>query len=188
MASLKWKVTQNSKPVVVFFEDEGRFGRISREMYCWVKKDMVPQVARQMVREYIYAYSATAPATGDCYSMIAPFCNTEAMNCFLSHLTKQYKQYRIVLLLDKAGWHVSSKIHLPQNLLLMYLPAYSPELNPVELLWREIRRKYFHNKIFNSLNEVEDTLSVALSAYHRNSTGVKQLSQGYNYFSNIGSG
>lgn len=110
------------------------------------------------------------------------------MNCFLSHLTKQYKGHRIVLLLDKAGWHVSSKIHLPENLLLMHLPAYSPELNPVELLWREIRRKYFHNKIFSSLDEIEHTLSVALSAYHRNSTGVKQLSQGYNYFSNIGSG
>lgn len=149
---------------------------------------MVPHVARQMVREYIYAYSAIAPATGDCYSMIAPFCNTEAMNCFLSHLTSQYKEYRIVLLLDKAGWHVSSKIQLPENLLLMHLPAYSPELNPVELLWREIRRKYFHNKIFNSLDEVEDTLSVALSSYHRSTNAVKQLSQGYNYFSSIGSG
>lgn len=157
-------------------------------MYCWVKNDMVPQVARQMVREYIYAYSAIAPATGDCYSMIAPFCNSEAMNCFLSHLARQYKQYRIVLLLDKAGWHVSSKIQLPENLLLVHLPAYSPELNPVELLWREIRRKYFHNKIFSSLDEVEDTLSVALSAYYKNYKGVKQLSQGYNYYSNIGSG
>lgn len=149
---------------------------------------MVPQVARQMIRDYIYAYSAIAPATGDCYSMIAPFCNTEAMNCFLSHLTKQYKQYRIVLILDKAGWHVSRKIHLPENLLLLHLPAYSPELNPVELLWREIRRKYFHNKIFNSLDEVEDTLSDALFAYHRNSDSVKQLSQGFNHFSNIGGG
>ena len=188
MASLKWKVTQDSKPVVVFFEDEGRFGRISREMYCWVKKDMVPQVARQMVREYIYAYSAIAPATGDCYSMIAPFCNTEAMNCFLSQLTKQYHQYRIVLLLDKAGWHISSKINLPENLILMHLPAYSPELNPVELLWREIRRKYFHNKIFKSLDEVESTLSIALSAYHRNPADIIQLSHGFHYFSNIGSG
>lgn len=188
MASLNWRVTQNSKPMVVFFEDEGRFGRISREMYCWVRKDMVPHVARQMVREYIYAYSAIAPSTGDCYSMIAPFCNTEAMNCFLSQLTMQYKKYRIVLLLDKAGWHVSSKIELPENILLMHLPAYSPELNPVELLWREIRKKYFHNKIFNSLDEVEDCLSAALSAYHRSANNVKRLSQGYNYFSNIGSG
>jgi transposase len=173
---------------VVFFEDEGRFGRISREMYCWVKKDTVPQVARQMVREYIYAYSAIAPATGDCFSMIAPYCNTEAMNCFLTQLIKQYSRYRIVLLLDKAGWHISRNIHLPENILLMHLPPYSPELNPVELLWREIRRKYFHNKIFKSLDEVEDTLSTALSTCHKSPAEIKHMSQGFLYFSNIDGG
>ena len=110
------------------------------------------------------------------------------MNCYLQQLTKQYSQYRIILLLDRAGWHISHSIHLPENLLLLPLPAYSPELNPVELLWREIRRKYFHNKISNSLDDVEDTLSIALSAYHKNASGIKQLSRGYNYFNNIGSG
>ena len=187
MASLRWKVnatTAENKPVVVFFEDEGRFGRISREMYCWVKKDMVPAVARQMVREYIYAYNVIAPQTGDCFSMIAPYCNTEAMNCFLDQLSAQYAHYRIVLLLDKAGWHISKNIRLADNLLLMHLPPYSPELNPVELLWREIRRKYFHNKIFNSLDAVEDTLSIALQWYHNNTSAIKQLSNGYNYFNN----
>jgi transposase len=185
LATLQWKVkttAQESKPVVVFFEDEGRFGRISREMYCWVRKDMVPAVARQMVREYIYAYSAIAPQTGDCFSMIAPYCNTDAMNCFLDQLSMQYEHYRIVLLLDKAGWHTSRNIRVADNLLLMHLPPYSPELNPVELLWREIRRKYFHNKIFNSLDAVEDTLSIALKWYHRNTNAIKQLSNGYKIF------
>lgn len=190
MVSLPWRLnkTDENKPVVVFFEDEGRFGRISREMYCWVKKDMVPSVARQMVREYIYAYSAIAPQTGDCFSMIAPCCNTEAMNCFLNQLTNHYTNYRIILLLDKAGWHISKNISPTENLLLMHLPPYSPELNPVELLWREIRRKYFHNKIFNSLDEVEDTLSIALASYHKNSEAVKQLARGYLNFNKIDGG
>ena len=166
---------------MVFFEDEGRFGRISREMYCWVKKDMVPSVARQMIREYIYAYSAIAPATGDCFSMIAPYCNTESMNYFLSLLACNYCNYRIVLILDKAGWHISQGIKLPSNLFLMHLPLYSPELNPVELLWREIRRKHFHNKIFNSLDEVEDTLNEALAICHNSKDGIKRLAQGYTF-------
>lgn len=190
MASLRWPATQTTttKPIVVFFEDEGRFGRISREMYCWVKKDMVPSVARQMVREYIYAYSALAPQTGDCFSMIAPHCNTEAMNCFLSQLCTQYADYRIVLLLDKAGWHISKSLQLPDNILLLHLPPYSPELNPVELLWREIRRKHFHNKIFNSLDQVEDSLSDALADYHLNPFAVKKLSGGFCYFNNLDRG
>jgi len=86
----------------VFFEDEARFGRISREMACWVKRSIIPSVAKQMIREYIYAYSALSPQTGDCYSIISPFCNTEAMNEFLQQLSDQYKHYRIILILDKA--------------------------------------------------------------------------------------
>ena len=149
---------------------------------------MVPSVARQMVREYIYAYSALAPQTGDCFSMIAPYCNTDTMNCFLQQLAVQYSDYRIVLILDKAGWHISRNISMPSNLFLLHLPPYSPELNPVELLWREIRRKYFHNKIFNSLDDVEDTLAVALASYHNNPNTVQKLANGYSFFNNIDGG
>lgn len=172
----------SSKPVVVFFEDEARFGRISREMFCWVKKDMVPTVARQMVREYIYAYSALSPQTGDCFSMISPFCDSEAMNCFLGDLAACYPDYRIIMILDKAGWHISKTLKFPDNLMLMHLPPYSPELNPVELLWREIRAKHFHNKIFGSLDDVEDALEKALAGCHKNPNAIRKLSNGYNTF------
>ncbi|MGI8600916.1 MAG: hypothetical protein ACR2KB_16800, partial [Chitinophagaceae bacterium] len=49
---------------------------------CWVKGKTVPSAAKQMIREYIYAYSALSPQTGDCFSMISPLCNTDAMNEF----------------------------------------------------------------------------------------------------------
>ncbi len=117
-------------------------------MACWVKSNMIPSVARQMVREYIYAYSALSPQTGDCYSMISPYCNTAAMNEFLLQLSKQYNNYRIIIILDKAGWHISQSLEISDNIKLLHLNPYSPELNPGELLWREIRRKYFHNIIF----------------------------------------
>ena len=134
-------------PIVVFFEDEARFGRLSREMACWVKGKTVPCVAKQLIREYIYAYSALSPKTGDCYSMISPVCNTASMNEFLGQLSTQYSGYRIILMLDKAGWHISQSLKLAENIQLLHLNPYSPEHNPVELLWREIRRKYFHNRI-----------------------------------------
>ena len=148
-------------------------------MACWVKADMIPLVARQMIREYIYAYSALSPQTGDCYSMISPCCNTEAMNEFLQQLSCQYKQYRIIIILDKAGWHISRSLKLNDNIRLMHLAPYSPELNPVELLWREIRRKFFHNTIFSSLDEVESTLQTALASYHLNKQAVRNLSSGF---------
>jgi transposase len=166
-------------PVVVFFEDEARFGRISREMACWVKGNMIPSVARQMIREYIYAYSALSPQTGDCYSMISPCCNTEAMNEFLEQLSTYYHNYRIILILDKAGWHISRSLKIADNIKLLHLNPYSPEQNPVELLWREIRRKYFHNTIFASLDEVENTLQQALANYYHHKQDVQKLAKGF---------
>jgi len=75
--------------------------------------------------------------------------------------------------LDKAGWHISRTLSIPDNLVLLHLPPYSPELNPVELLWRALRRKHFHNKIFQSLNEVEDTLATALAQYHQQPAAIQ---------------
>ena len=83
------------------------------------------------------------------------------------------------MILDKAGWHISQSLKLNDNIRLMHLAPYSPELNPVELLWREVRRKYFHNKIFSSLDEVENTLQIALASYHFNKQAVKSLSNGF---------
>ena len=152
---------------------------MGREMACWVKRSTIPLVAKQMIREYIYAYSALSPQTGDCYSIISPFCNTEAMNEFLRQLSGQYNHYRIILILDRAGWHTSQTLLLADNIQLLYLNPYSPELNAVELLWREIRKKYFHNQIFNSLDEVENTLQKALLYYHQNKEDTMQLSKGF---------
>jgi transposase len=148
-------------------------------MACWVNKNTIPTVAKQMIREYIYAYSALSPQTGDCYSMISPYCNTDAMNEFLKQLSDQYSNYRIILILDKAGWHISQGLDKLENIKLLHLNPYSPEQNPVELLWREIRRKYFHNRIFTSLDEVENTLTEALAKYYCSKQEVKNLSNGF---------
>lgn len=139
----------------------------------------MPSVAKQMIREYIYAYSAISPQTGDCYSIISPVCNTDAMNEFLKQLSVHYKHYRIMLILDKAGWHTSHTLQLTDNIQLLHLNPYSPELNPVELLWREIRKKYFHNQLFSSLDEVENVLQKALLSYHQNKNNIQNLSKKY---------
>ncbi len=101
------------------------------------------------------------------------------MNVFLQQLSVQYSNYRIILILDKAGWHISQTLKIAENIKLLHLNPYSPEHNPVELLWREIRRKYFHNIIFNSLDEVETTLAEALLKYHQQQEDIKKLSNGF---------
>lgn len=83
------------------------------------------------------------------------------------------------MILDKAGWHLSSTLKIKPNIQLMHLAPYSPELNPVELLWREVRRKYFHNNIFTTLDQVEKVLERALAECHLNKKAIQQLANGF---------
>jgi transposase len=80
------------------------------------------------------------------------------MQILLDEISARYPGDRIVMVLDGAGWHKGKDLKLPQNMRLLPLPPYSPELNPVENIWEELREKYFHNRVFSSLDAVEDQL------------------------------
>jgi len=147
----------------LFFEDEARFGRINIVSRCWVPAGTRAKVTKQMIREYIYAYTTVCPETGENYSIISPVNNTDAMNQFLEDFANAYAHYRIVMCLDGAGWHTSKELTLPENIRLLKLPPYSPELNPTEHIWDYIReQKQFNNYTFDTLDEVEQNLSKAL--------------------------
>ena len=62
-----------------------------------------------------------------------------------------------------AGWHRAKDLKVPENIRLIFQPAYSPEVNPVEHLWEELREKYLHNRVFSSLEELIEVLCQALT-------------------------
>ena len=99
------------------------------------------------------------------------------MNIFLKTLSEQQQDERIILCMDKAGWHTTKQLNVPKNIILWFLPPYSPELNPVELIWRELRGKYFNNKTFNSLNEVDKHLEFALIDFAKDKESIKKLTK-----------
>jgi transposase len=149
-------------PIRIFFQDEARFGRISDTRRCWCPKPIRP-ICRSMVsQEYTYAYAAVDIASGKMDSLILPYVNKPCMQIFVDEVASRYPEERMVMILDGAGWHKAKDLKLPSNLRLLSLPPYSPELNPVEHLWDEIREKYFHNKVFESLDSLEDHLCKAL--------------------------
>ena len=80
------------------------------------------------------------------------------MSVFLEHVAKEYADFFIVMQVDRAGWHQSKALQVPETIRLLQQPAYSPEVNPVEHVWDELREKQFHNRVFDSLDEVEETL------------------------------
>ena len=140
------------------FQDEARFGRIAESRRCWCPKPERPVCPRMVSQEYTYAYGAVSIADGQWDSLILPHVNTECMQIFLDEISERYPSDRIVMVLDGAGWHKGNALKIPQNMRLLPLPPYSPELNPVENIWEELREKYFHNRVFSSLDAVEDQL------------------------------
>jgi transposase len=165
----------DSRDFILMAQDEARFGRISGAKKSWAPDGIRPLAPRQIVRKYTYAYSAVCPSTGEITSLILPYGNTQMMNLFLKHVSEEFKNYNIVMLLDQAGWHRSNSLTIPQNIKLIKQPSHSPELNPVEHIWDEIREKHFHNKAFHSMDEVEDALCLRLNKLKNNQDYVRSL-------------
>jgi transposase len=108
---------------------------------CWAPKGVRPDVACQLIREFTYLYGAVCPKDGTCVFLILPTADTECFQIFLNTLAKKYSRSHILLFVDGAGNHNSGGLVIPSNITLSPLPAYSPELNPQENIWDEIREK-----------------------------------------------
>ena len=143
------------------YQDEAGFGRISNPAACWVVGKMRPIIAGQHVREYQYAFGAIDPRDGEKFFIIAPTCNTAWINAFLKELSKAYPDDYIILVMDNASWHISDKVDLPHNIEIFNIPPYTPQMNPIEQIWKELR-KGFANKFFNSLSDVMDNLELEI--------------------------
>lgn len=150
--------------MLILAQDEGCFGRISQVKRAWAPPGMRPQASAQVVREYVYVYAAVSPTHGQLVSLILPETSTAMMNLFLEHVSRSFPDYFIVMQVDQAGWHRSQELVVPANIRLNPQPAYSPEVNPVEHVWDELREKCFHNRIFPSLDGVIEALCQGLTA------------------------
>ena len=144
------------------FQDEARFGRISDVRYYWNKKPHRPLVRAMVTQQYTYVYGAVSPVDGRFDSLILPQVNSACMRVFLDEIAARYPNENVVMVLDGAGWHKSKEIKLAENVRTLFLPPYSPELNPQEHVWDELREKFFHNRAFDSLDALETHLEEAL--------------------------
>jgi hypothetical protein len=161
------------------FQDEARFGRINAPHKCWVKGER-PVVYSQIVREYTYAYSSVCPFDGTLDSLILPWAYSVAMNVFLVEISKRHSDKYILMFLDQASWHTAGKLKIPPNIRLVSIPAYSPELNPTEHVWDELREKYFNNLTFDSLGAVEDRLEIGLRELENDKKTMQSIA-GFNW-------
>ncbi len=125
-------------------------------------------------------YCAVSPFEGEMFSLLLPEVSTEAMDIYCLELSRNYPYRKILMFMDKAGWHTTKRLKLPGNLEIEFLPPYSPELNPQENIWKYLRTNYFANVYTRSLDGVEEILLDAVPKLTENKELIRSIA-GYSW-------
>jgi transposase len=152
----------HGKSLRVSFMDEARFGQKGTLTRVWARKGSRPTAVKQTRYEWVYLYAAVEPASGHSVALQAPQVNTATMGVFLRMVSEELGAHdHAVLIMDQAGWHKAKALKVPENITILYLPPYSPELNPVENLWGYLRSHYLSNRVFDNYDHLLDASAAA---------------------------
>lgn len=146
----------------VFFQDEARFGQQGTLTRVWARRNTRPTAVRQTEYAYLWVLGAVCPETGKAEGLLSPRLNTEVVNVFLQAFSQSVAaDEHAVLLWDRAGFHTSQRLRVPDNVTLLPLPAYSPELNPMENLWHYLKSHYWSNRSYADYEALEQAAIAA---------------------------
>ena len=146
----------------MMFQDEARFGRMVKIRRCWAPAPVRPMVDNGYERGFTCVYGAVSPLEGEMDWMMCDKMNTERMGEFLARVGAAHPEDYMIMIVDGAGSHVAKALVVPENIVLYRLPPYSPQLNPQEHLWDELREKEFPNRVFESMEGVRCQLQAGL--------------------------
>ena len=150
----------------LWFEDEARVGQKGRVTHVWYQKGVRPRGVREHRYASAHLFGAVCPERDAGVALVLPEVSTAAMNLFLAERSRAVPAgTHAVVVLDRAGWHVSADLAVPPNLTLVHLPPYSPELNPVETVWLHLRERWLSHRVLEGGYEaVVDAACVAWNA------------------------
>jgi transposase len=130
--------------------------------YIWAEQGSRPPALRDQRYDWAYIFGAVCPARETGVALVLP----EAMNLHLAAISRNVSPGAFaVVTLDGAGWHqIGGRLVVPDNLGLLHLPPYSPELNPVENVWQYLRQNFLSNRVFASYEAILDACCDAWNA------------------------
>lgn len=164
------------KRVLTYFQDEARFGQKGTITRVWARTGSRPTVPKQTQYDYLYVFGAACVDTGAAVALVAPGVDTATMNCFLAEFSASLEpDVHAVMILDRAGWHMSGALVAPANVTLIHLPPRSPELNPIENLWHWITSHYWSNRVHADYPAMLGSACRALEATFRDTERVKSI-------------
>ncbi len=162
--------------VEVWQQDESRVGQQGSLTRIWAKKGTRPRKIKQQQFLSTYLYGAACPETGRSFCLILPYTNTDTMQLFLKELSKSIdKDKHAALIIDNAGWHTANHLNVPENITLVPLPPYSPELNPMEYVWKWIKDRYLFNRCYKDYDEIVECAAHGWNQFSSKQKVVKSL-------------
>ena len=146
------------KPLELWWQDECRIGQQGTLTRVWAERGSRPAAPRDQRCAWCHLFGAICPARGTGAALVLPHANTSAMNLHLLEISTAISAgAHAVLIVDGAGWHQAGKQRrVPDNITLLHLPPYSPELNPVENVWAFLRANKLSNRVFASYDAIVD--------------------------------
>lgn len=159
----------------------GRHGILHR---TWGKQGERLETDKQTEYEWVFMYGATNPFQGKSTALLLPEANTYGMNLFLQNIAQQVDpNAHAFVFLDRATWHCAKALQIPKKMELLHLPAYSPDLNPIEQVWGYLKKLFLSNRLYKSYDHLLDCLSEAWNWFQQQPslvsslTNIKWLSQ-----------
>ena len=116
------------RTIRLMFQDEARFGRMARIRRCWAPAPLRPVVCNGYERQFTYVYGAVSPVPGELDWTLSEKMNTAQMTAFLAQVSQAHPEEFIVMVVDGASSHKAKQLVVPENVRLIPLPGYSPEL------------------------------------------------------------
>jgi len=145
------------RAVEIWFQDEARIGQQGTLTRIWAKRGSRPRALRDRRFAWAYLFGAVCPARGVGAALVMPTVDADAMNKHLAEISQCITPGAIaVLVIDGAGWHRAGALNVPENIVLLKLPAYAPELNPVENIWEYLRSNEFGHQVWETYEAIVD--------------------------------
>jgi hypothetical protein len=127
------------RPIRIFGQDERRFGLLPIQRRRITLTGVKPLGTVQYGFENFYVYGAVEPTTGECVVLELPHLNTVNFQSFLNEFAQDYPHTLNIVVMDNGSCHKAKSLLIPENIVCLFFPPYSPELNPIERLWQDVK-------------------------------------------------
>jgi transposase len=151
-------------PVQVFAQDESRVGLQTIRRRRITARGVKPQGSVQHEYANCWVYGSIAPSTGERFFLLLPTLDAERMQIFLDEFARAHSSTFNLLLLDNSGAHTAKRLKVPPNVALVFQPAATPELNPAERVWQDLKNQLAW-LTFEDLDALEQEIVERLCAY-----------------------